>query len=61
MGDFRLNVKISLTGKDEKPAEINWWVNWWPDKPELLYKEMVKKAKDVGLDVEDKTYLFDEI
>lgn len=59
MGDFRLNVEISLTGKDGKTTKIDWWVNWWPDKPELLYRELVKKAKDVGLEVDDKTYLFD--
>ena len=58
MGDYRLSVKISLVGKDDKDAKIDWWVNWWPDKPELLYKELVKKAREVGLDVDDKSYLF---
>ena len=28
-------------------------VNWWPDKPELLYKELVAKARKVGLEVDD--------
>lgn len=59
MGDFRLNVSISITGQDSRTAKIEWWVNWWPNKPELLYRELVKKAEQVGLDVEDKTYLFD--
>ena len=59
MGDHRLNVKITLTGLDCEVAEIDWWVNWWPDKPEILYKELVEKARKVGLDVDDKTYLFD--
>lgn len=58
MGDHRLNVKISLTGVDNKEAGIDWWVNWWPDKPEMLYRELVEKAKSVGLIVDDKTYLF---
>lgn len=59
MGDHRLNVEISLTGKDGETTKIDWWVNWWPDKPELLYRELVKKAQEVGLEVDDKTYLFD--
>ena len=58
MGDHRLNVKITLTGLDSEVAEIDWWVNWCPDKPEILYKELVEKARKVGLDVDDKTYLF---
>ena len=60
MGDHRLNVKITLTGKNGESVAIDWWVNWWPDKPELLYKELVEKASSVGLEVDDKTYLFDE-
>ena len=59
MGDHRLNVKITLMGKDSEPAKIDWWVNWWPDKPEYLYRELVAEARKVGLEVEDKTYLFD--
>ena len=59
MGDHRLNVKITLMGKDSEEAKIDWWVNWWPDKPEHLYRELVAEARKVGLEVEDKTYLFD--
>jgi hypothetical protein len=59
MGDYRMNVSISITGPDSRTAKIEWWVNWWPDKPELLYRELVKGAKQLGLEVEDKTYLFD--
>ena len=59
MGDHRLNVKITLMGVDGEEAKIDWWVNWWSDKPEILYRELVRKAIEVGLEVEDKTYLFD--
>lgn len=59
MGDHRLNVKITLMGTDGREAKIDWWVNWWRDKPEHLYRELVRKAQMAGLDVEDKTYLFD--
>lgn len=59
MGDHRLNVKISLIGPAGKETKIDWWVNWWPDKPELLYIELVKRAQEAGLEVDDKTYLFD--
>ena len=54
MGDHRLNVKISIVGSDGKEAKIDWWVNWWPDKPEKLYLELVEKAKSVGLDVDER-------
>ena len=60
MGDHRFSVKISITGVDGKQAKIDWWLNWWPDKPEILYREIVLKAKEVGLEVDDKTYLFDD-
>lgn len=60
VGEYRLNVKIELAGLDGEKAKIDWWVNWESDRPEHLYKELVKKAQDVGLDVEDKTYLFDD-
>jgi len=59
VGDFRLTVEINLAGKYGETAKIDWWVNWWPDKPELLYRELVEKAERVGLEVDDKTYLFD--
>lgn len=60
MGDHRLNVKISLVGRNGEVAKIDWWVNWWPDKPEKLYCELVRKAEKIGLEVDDKTYLFDD-
>ena len=60
MGDHRLNVKITLMGMDGEEAKIDWWVNWWPDRAELLYRELVKKAQEVGLEVDDKTYLLDD-
>lgn len=47
-------------GMGGEEATIDWWVNWWPNKPEHLYKELVEKAHSVGLEVEDKTYLFDD-
>ena len=59
MGDHRLNVEITLSGTDGKTRKIDWWVNWWPDKPEKLYIEMVRLAQDSGLEVDDKSYLFD--
>ena len=60
MGDHRLNVEIRLTGVDGKTSKIDWWVNWWPDKPEKLYREMVQLARVAGLEVDDKTSLFDD-
>lgn len=60
MGDHRLNVTIILMGKYGEEAKIDWWVNWGPDKPEHLYRKLVQMAKNVGLDVDDKTDLFDE-
>lgn len=59
MGDHRLSVEITLTGRDGKVREIKWFVNWWENKPELLYRELVELAEESGLPVEDKTYLFD--
>ena len=56
MGDHRLDVKISLAGSDGKTREIDWWVNWWPDKPEKLYREMIDLANESGLEVYDKSY-----
>ena len=58
MGDYRLSVKIVLMGVDGKEQTIDWWLNWAPDISERLYRDMVKAAKDAGLDVDDKTYLF---
>jgi hypothetical protein len=60
MGDHRLNVKITLMGLENEIAKVDWWVNWEPDRPEYLYKELVKKAILVGLEVDDKRHLFDE-
>ena len=60
MGDHRLDVKIHLVGMGGEVAKIDWWVNWWPDKPELLYGELVQKARKIGLDVDDKTYLMSD-
>lgn len=59
MGDHGLNVKITLTGIDMEQAKIDWWVNWWSDKPERLYRALVEEARKVGLKVDDKTCLFD--
>jgi hypothetical protein len=59
MGDYRLNVDIKLTDINGYTKKIDWWVNWTPDRPEELYKHMVKVAKEAGLDVRDKSYLFD--
>ncbi len=61
MSNHRLTVDISLIGIDGEEATIHWQVNWWPNQPELLYKALVQKAQSVGLDVTDKTYLFDEM
>ncbi len=60
MSNPRLTVDISLIGIDDEKATIHWRVNWWPNQPEILYKALILKAQSVGLDVEDKTYLFDE-
>lgn len=59
MGDYRLNVKITLMGIDGEEAKIDWWLNWSPNKPQHLYEALVEAAHKVGLEVEDKTYLFD--
>ena len=49
MGDYRLSVKISLVGIDGMEAKIDWWLNWCPEHPYRLWKELVKKAEEVGL------------
>ena len=60
MGDYRFNVKISLMGKEDEPAVIDWWLNWSPDLADKLYCAVVEKAHEVGLEVDDRTYLFKE-
>lgn len=59
MDDYRMNVSITITGRDGRTAQIGWRVNWWPDRPEHLYRELVRQAKRIGLRVEDKSHLFD--
>jgi hypothetical protein len=60
MGDHRLRVEITLMGMDGDEAKIDWWLNWSANKPELLYRDLVAKARSVGLEVDDKTFLFDD-
>lgn len=60
MGDHRLTVDIQLVGMEGESKKIDWWLNWTPDKPQDLYCELVRIAREVGLEVNDKSYLFDE-
>ena len=57
--DYKLTVKIIIVGP-VKDVKIDWHLNWCKDQPELLYREIIKAAKETGLDVDDKTYLFDD-
>lgn len=52
MGDNRFDVKITLIGADGKPYRIDWSVNWWPDKPEKLYRAIIELARNAGLEVD---------
>ena len=52
MGDFRLNVDISVTGRDGKEQKIDWWVNWYPTQPAKIYEAIVEMAEKAGLDVD---------
>ena len=57
MGDHKLHVKITIVGEEDE-ATVHWCVNWSRDKPEELYKLLVIEAQKLGLDVDDKRYLF---
>lgn len=61
MGDFNLTVKMNLTGIDGKEYKRYISVNWWPNKPEEIYKILVDLANEAGLEVDDDAYLFDAI
>lgn len=59
MGDFRLNVKISVVGRDGKEHKRDLWLNWHEDRPVDVYKAVIEAAEEGGLDVHDQSYLFD--
>jgi len=52
MGDFRLNVDISVVGRDGKKHQIDWWLNWSTARPAEIYKAIIKMAEEAGLEVD---------
>ena len=60
MGDFRFRLEMSVVGRDGKEHKRDWWLNWNPDISERVYREVIEMAEEADLDVDDRTYIFDE-
>lgn len=52
MGDHRLNVEISVVGRNDKEEKISMWLNWWETSPQRVFNEMVEMANRAGLPVD---------
>ena len=51
MGDHRVSIEVTLTGRDGKERHITQWLNWSEDLPSRLFDDLVKLAEDSQLPV----------
>lgn len=50
--DYKFRAKIEVVGPNNKTIKIDWDLNYWPDLPDKLRKELGERIEgELGLEV----------